>query len=337
MEKLLTVTVPCYNSQDYMENCIDSLLVGGDRVEIIIIDDGSKDNTGAIADRYAEKFPDIVKVIHQENGGHGEGINQGLKNATGKYFKSVDSDDRLSPDFVNFLDLLEKLEKDGGVDLLLTNYQYVHADGKRDRVINFSNALPEGRVFTWDETRPFRIDQILMIHTVCFKTELMRKTGVVLPKHAFYEDNYMVYGNLRDVKKMYYLNSALYLYSIGREGQSVQRDVMTRRYDHQIRATELCFTAFHLDDIKEKRKKLYMRHELYIMINASVMYARLNGSEQALKDLENMWNKFMAFDNKWANHYKRNIVLRLTNAKGKLGLASTKTFYRLSHSVVRFN
>ena len=165
----------------------------------------------------------------------------------------------------------------------------------------------------------------------------MRKTGVVLPKHAFYEDNYMVYGNLRDVKKMYYLNSALYLYSIGREGQSVQRDVMTRRYDHQIRATELCFTAFHLDDIKEKRKKLYMRHELYIMINASVMYARLNGSEQALKDLENMWNKFLAFDNKWANHYKRNIVLRLTNAKGKLGLASTKTFYRLSHSVVRFD
>ena len=59
--------------------------------------------------------------------------------------------------------------------------------------------------------------------------------------------------------------------------------------------------------------------------------------EQALKNLENMWNKFMAFDNKWANHYKRNMVLRLTNAKGRLGLASTKTFYRLSHSVVRFN
>lgn len=84
--KLLTVTVPCYNSQDYMENCIKSLLPGGERVEIIIIDDGSKDNTGRIADEYAEKCPSIVRVIHQENGGHGEGINQGLKQATGTYF-----------------------------------------------------------------------------------------------------------------------------------------------------------------------------------------------------------------------------------------------------------
>ena len=82
--KLLTVTVPCYNSQDYMEKCIESLLRGGERVEIIVINDGSKDNTGAIGDRYAAQYPDIVKVIHQENGGHGAGINAGLKAATGK-------------------------------------------------------------------------------------------------------------------------------------------------------------------------------------------------------------------------------------------------------------
>ena len=93
--KLLTVTVPCYNSQDYMEKCIESLLRGGERVEIIVIDDGSKDNTGAIGDRYAAQYPEMVKVIHQENGGHGAGINAGLKAATGKYFKVVDSDDEV--------------------------------------------------------------------------------------------------------------------------------------------------------------------------------------------------------------------------------------------------
>ena len=112
--KLLTVTVPCYNSQDYMEKCIDSLLLGGNQVEIIIIDDGSKDQTGAIADRYAALYPDIVKVIHQENGGHGEGINQGLKHATGIYFKVVDSDDTLSNDFPLFLQKLRDCEKSGG-------------------------------------------------------------------------------------------------------------------------------------------------------------------------------------------------------------------------------
>ena len=87
--KLLTVTVPCYNSQDYMENCVNSLLTGGDRVEIILIDDGSKDRTGEIADRLAAEHPGIVRAIHQPNGGHGAGINAGLRSATGRYFKPV--------------------------------------------------------------------------------------------------------------------------------------------------------------------------------------------------------------------------------------------------------
>jgi len=91
--KLLSFAIPCYNSKDYMEHCIESILPGGDDVEIIIVDDGSKDETAAIADRYAAEYPDIVKAVHQENGGHGEAVNTGLKNATGKYFKVVDSDE----------------------------------------------------------------------------------------------------------------------------------------------------------------------------------------------------------------------------------------------------
>ena len=95
--KLLTFTVPCYNSQDYMRRCVDSLLIGGEDVEIIIVDDGSSDDTGAIADAYAEKYPSIVRAIHQENGGHGAGLNAGLNHATGLYFKVVDSDDWVIP------------------------------------------------------------------------------------------------------------------------------------------------------------------------------------------------------------------------------------------------
>ena len=120
--KLLSVTVPCFNSEAYMRTCVDSLLVGGERVEIIIINDGSTDNTGAIADEYAQQYPTIVKVVHQENGGHGEGINQGVKHATGAYFKVVDSDDKLSEDFVEFLDALEKCQAEGGVDIIISNY-----------------------------------------------------------------------------------------------------------------------------------------------------------------------------------------------------------------------
>ena len=98
-QKLITFAVPCYNSAAYMRHCIETLLSAGERAEIILVDDGSvKDETPAICDEYAAKYPTIVKAIHQENGGHGEGVNQGIRNATGLYYKVVDSDDWLTPD-----------------------------------------------------------------------------------------------------------------------------------------------------------------------------------------------------------------------------------------------
>ncbi len=335
--KLLTVTVPCYNSQEYMKKCIDSLLPGGERVEIIIIDDGSKDGTGRIADEYAEKHPSIVRVIHQANGGHGEGINQGLRQAAGKYFKTVDSDDWLSEDFPRFLDTLETVDRQGGVDLFVTNYYYDHADGMGDRSINFSNALPVDRIFTWAETKPFRVDQILMIHACTFRTELLRQTGLTMPKHTFYEDNYMIYGNLRFAERMYYMNADLYRYFIGREGQSVQEDVMKRRYAHQLKATELCFTAFHLDELAEKQKLRYCRHELFIMFGISILYARLNGTEQAENDLERLWEDCRRYDWKWAEYFRRRTALRFVCVPGSGGRAFVRFMYWFSHLVVRFN
>ena len=90
MSKLLSFAIPCYNSAEYMEHCINTVLAGGDEVEVIIVDDGStKDNTYEIAKRYEKEYPDIVKAVHQENGGHGEAVNTGLKHATGRFFKVV--------------------------------------------------------------------------------------------------------------------------------------------------------------------------------------------------------------------------------------------------------
>ena len=105
--KLLSIAIPCYNSQDYMAHCIESLLPGGEDVEILIVNDGSKDDTAKIADEYAAKYPTIVKAIHKENGGHGSAVNTGIENATGIYFKVVDSDDWVKEDA--YLAILEKL------------------------------------------------------------------------------------------------------------------------------------------------------------------------------------------------------------------------------------
>lgn len=335
--KLLTVTVPCYNSQDYMENCINSLLTGGERVEIIIIDDGSRDNTGRIADEYAEKYPSIIRVVHQENGGHGEGINQGLAHASGIYFKVVDSDDTVSADFPAFLDLLEDCEAQGGVDLAVTNYYYVHSDGQGDRSINYSSVLPEGRIFGWEETKRFKPHQLLTIHSCTFRTEVMRRSGDPLPKHVFYEDNLMVYKTLPNVHRLRYWNKDLYRYWIGRPDQSVQRNVMMKRYRHQILVTERCFTSARLDGIQESRLRQYMKHELFMMFGISILYARLNKSEEADAAVDQMWENCSRFDAKWSRYFRKRTPLGLICAPGRVGRDLSELVYRTANKVVRFN
>ena len=336
-EKLLTVTVPCYNSQDYMENCIESLIKGGDRMEIIIINDGSSDRTGEIADSYAEKYPEIIRVVHQENGGHGEGINQGLARATGKYFKVVDSDDTLSEDLTRFLDALEACEAEGGIDLAVTNYYYVHTDGVGDRSISYASSLPAGRIFGWSETKPFRIHQLLTIHSCTFRTELMRKWSEPLPKKVFYEDNLMVCKTLPHIKKMYYMPSDLYRYWIGRPDQSVQENVSKKRYAHHILVAESSFKSVKLDEISEPMLKRYLRHELFMLFGITTMFTRLNKSAKTDADLEAMWNNCKAHDKKWGDHFRHFSPLAIINIKGKFGQFLATTFYRLANKVVRFN
>ena len=335
--KLLTVTVPCYNSQDYMAHCIESLLSGGDRVEIIIIDDGSKDNTGRMADEYAAKYPSIVRVIHQENGGHGEGINQGLRYATGTYFKVVDSDDWVSDNFPAFLDQLERCEAQGGVDLAVTNYYYVHSDGVGDRSIDYSSVLPHGQIFGWADTKPFRIHQMLTIHSCTFRTETMRKWGCQLPKHTFYEDNLMIYLTLPHIRRMFYINVDLYRYAIGRPDQAVQQAVMMKRYHHQIRVTERCFTSCHLDDITEPRLKRYMRHELFVMFGISILFTRLNRTPETDAALEKMWDNCKAFDPKWGKYFRDRSPLWFICLPGRFGQGVSGLVYQLANKVVRFN
>ena len=334
--KLLTVTVPCYNSQDYMENCIESLLPGGDRLEVIIIDDGSKDNTGAIADAYAEKYPNIIRVIHQENGGHGEGINQGLAHATGTYFKVVDSDDTMSADFIPFLDRLEECEANGGVDLFVTNYYYVHSDGKGDRSIRYTNALPQDQIFTWDQIGRFYVHQLLTIHSCTFRTEAMRQWSQPLPKHVFYEDNLMICQTLPFVNKLYYMNVDLYRYWIGRPDQSVQKSVMMKHYTHQLLVAERCFASFRLDEIKQRRLKSYLKHELFMMFGIGILYTKLHRSKETDDVLEQMWANCRTHGKKWADHFRYRNVLGFVCVRGPFGWTLSRIVWWIANHIVRF-
>lgn len=221
--KLLSFAIPCYNSKDYMEHCIESILPGGDDVEIIIVDDGSKDETAAIADRYAAEYPDIVKAVHQENGGHGEAVNTGLKNATGKYFKVVDSDDWVDLDsYKKILDKLREFEQENTqIDMLLANYVYEKEGAKRKKVMR-QTGFPRNEIFTWSDIKHIYKGHYILMHSVIYRTELLRSCGLKLPKHTFYVDNIYVYKPLPYVRTMYYLDVDFYRYFIGRDDQSVK-------------------------------------------------------------------------------------------------------------------
>ncbi len=177
MDKLITFAVPCYNSAAYMEHCVDTLLTGGDDIEIILVNDGStKDNTAEICDRYAAEYPNIVRAIHQENGGHGEGVNQGLRNARGFYYKVVDSDDWLDVDALKLvLDKLRQFNRDSRpIDMMLSNYVYEHVEDDTQRVVNYRNVFPRKKVFSWDKIGRFRPSQFILMHSVIYRTQLLR-------------------------------------------------------------------------------------------------------------------------------------------------------------------
>ena len=120
--KYISFAIPCYNSEAYMEKAINSILVGGEDVEIIVVNDGSKDGTQKIAERYQEKYPTIVKAVEKENGGHGDAVNCGLAHATGKYFKVVDSDDWVDKEALKkILDAVKGfVDADSPVDMVMS-------------------------------------------------------------------------------------------------------------------------------------------------------------------------------------------------------------------------
>ncbi|MBR2023187.1 MAG: glycosyltransferase family 2 protein [Clostridia bacterium] len=264
MNKLISVAVPCYNSAGYMRKCIESLLTGGEEVEIIIVNDGSTDDTAKIADEYAEKYPTIVKVIHKENGGHGSGVNAGIKNASGLYFKVVDSDDWVNEEaFKKLLDTVRgHLEDGNAADLYITNYVYEHASDNTTNVIHYRKELPSGVLMPWDKVKKFRMSRFLMIHSLLYKLSALRESDTVLPEKTFYVDNLYAYKPLPFMKTIYYLDVDLYRYFIGRADQSVNVTNLVKRYEQQMRVSYLIADSYTYDEIKAQPKGLrnYMFH-----------------------------------------------------------------------------
>ena len=342
-EILLSFAIPCYNAAGYMDNCVESILSGSreslDLIEIIIVNDGSTaDDTGAKADAWQERHPGIIRAVHQSNGGHGEAVNTGLRNAKGKYFKVVDADDWLNEDALERT--LEKLKwlAPSNLDLLVTNYVYEKPDAGRSKTITYTSVMPEDRIFGWGELGRFKPQQNLLMHAVIYRTELLRSIDLRLPSHTFYVDNIFVYVPLPAVTTIFYLNTDLYRYYIGREGQSVNEQTMIKRIEQQLLITKIMIDTFNLNtDVGILNLRKYMIHYLTMMMTICSVFLRMSERPDAESLRADIWAYLKEKDPGVYPTIRGGALGLVVNLPGKGGRSLAISGYHLAQRLFSFN
>lgn len=339
--KTVSFAVPCFNSAEYMDKCIESVLKCGDDIEVIIVNDGStKDNTSEKAHEWEARYPGIVKVIDKENGGHGSGVNAALKIANGLYFKVVDSDDWLDElamaPIMRYLRL--QMELPVPTDMVIANYVYEKVHENSRTVMHYRNVFPVEREFSWDQIGHFKQSQYLLMHSVIYRTSLLREIGLTLPEHCFYVDNVFVYEPLPHVKTMYYLDVDMYRYFIGREDQSVNEKVMLSRVDHQLKVTRHMIDAVNTDeDVQEPKLRKYMDGYLAMMLSICNVFLRMEESEENERKRMEIWNYLKAQNPSSYKKVKRSPAATVTNLPTHLGRDVLLGVYHVAQKVFKFN
>jgi len=289
--KLLTVAVPCYNSASYMRKCLDLMVeAGGEELEVVIVNDGSTDQTLSIAREYEANFPSIVRVIDKENGGHGSGVNAGLAAATGVYYRVCDSDDYLEPNALRTLlnSMRAQLAKGMDPDAYFTNFVYDKQYENTHHTNSLSRNMQPGKLLEWNDIRSFRPEEYMLMHSMTIKTQVLRDCGLKLPEHTFYVDELYCYQPLPYIKKFMYLDIELYWYFIGRPDQSVTVENIKKRYKMQLVVVTEMFRAYSYEQLKALPKKLfkYMLHTIRLMAVVATAYVYMGKGKERVEDLK---------------------------------------------------
>lgn len=338
MGYVLSVVIPCYNSGAYMANAINAALSGGPSVEVIIVNDGSSDNTFDIGLSYYEKYNGRVVLINKENGGHGDAVMAGVKRASGTYVKILDSDDLLDTEALkNVVALLTKfVEEDNLKDLVIANYVYCK-EGSGDYAVKYTSSLPVNKDFTWEEVGHFPYGTYLLMHAMIYRTQLLIDCGLQIPKHTFYVDNIYAYYPLPYVNSIYYIDENLYLYSIGREDQSVNQEIMIKRIGQQIFVTETMRDMYHLNEIMSKPLRDYMTSYLTIMYTVCTALLIESGTEENLALKRKLWEDFEHKDYKSYRVVRKKLLGWIVSRDGSFWNTLVHGGYKFYQKTMHFN
>lgn len=284
MGKILSITIPAYNVETYLERCLGSLEEETvmEKIEVLIINDGSKDRTAEIAERYCSRHPGTFFLYNKENGGHGSGINHGIRYATGKYFKVVDGDDWLDKkELAAFVELLEKTD----ADVVAADYRCIQ-DGT-DRILEekFCTLKPEQYGKTCDMTRG-DITEVIKMHALTIKTQILKEHHVVIDEHCFYVDSEYITYPMPYVKEVYFYHRFIYMYRLGRDGQSMDiRSMQKNRAQHQRVLRSLLDFYDSLGDIPGENRRYIERCIAQIVENQFQIYISLGLEKGIFEEL----------------------------------------------------
>ena len=283
MEKLLTVSIAAYNVADYIRNTLDSVIHPAciDLMEILVVDDGGTDETLSIVKEYEKKYPNSVFGIHKDNGGYGSVINTSIRRATGKYFKQLDGDDWFETDNMPaFLDLLSRVD----ADYVVTPMRMVNESDGSEVIRDYFEHIAEGTYFFDD----MDFQSISPMHCSCFRTKLLQEQNITITEHCFYTDVELVNRPLPYLNTICVFHLPIYVYCVGREGQSVSKTGIRKHYKEHEKVFWNLIGIYHSLSPDQTAKLQFIRLRLVKEIAAQMKYycylERGKGPKSELKD-----------------------------------------------------
>lgn len=252
--KTLSISIAAYNIERFIDNtlrnlCEDDII---DDLEIIIVNDGSKDNTLVRANMYKEKYPDSIRIINKDNGGYGSTINASLMVATGKYFKLLDGDDWY--DYGSLKKIITFL-KDSDVDLVVTPHvQVIDETGEKEIIRPFSHEL-ENQKMTYKD---YPIGQRICMHQACFKTRVIQNRGITITENCFYTDVEYLLKCMSKCDTIIYVEYPLYMYRIGLNEQSMSVEGMKKHYKDGVKSYKELI-RFKNEDVHNQEFEAYLQ------------------------------------------------------------------------------
>ena len=306
---------------------------------MLIVDDGSSDGTLEMAQKFEARYPGIVRAIHQENKGHGGAVNTGIAAASGMYVKVVDADDWVGPESLEqvMAVLREEADSTEPIDMLVTNYVYDKVSKRNKHVVNFRHAMKAGERLAWNDLGHFGLAEYILMHALTYRTAVVRESGMQLPEHTFYVDFIYAYQPFPWVKTMKYLDTPFYHYFIGRDGQSVQTDVMIRRVD-QLRLVNQCMVrATPERGTVPDGLYRYMIHFLAIESSVASVFMILSRDPENYEKKKDMWDDIKAYSPTIYKDVRKKAMSRALNLRGSIGRFVIRKGYFVAEHVVGFN